>query len=362
MSDTYGNQPQTPLPGTGRRVQTSQHTGVVTTQPTSAWLPPTPTTPSTFAGHPGVGQQLFSYNSPSIGSAQPSPPPGALTPTSLPSNRHPSWTGSESNTSTTPSLPLYRRPRRVALPGGVVPVMTGQHPLPVLAPPSPYLPPINRLEGQYEVAPRGYEPTHVLPDQSLSGEVHVSSGDEYSGWLGGLVPTRTGYAALRAKTERDVAKVRELGFDIHMGTGKEIGEGSFSQVFPGTYTSQIREFQSTRQGRRLTQVQPGQRFAAKYAQLATGISAVPYLCLIIEKAVMKALSHPNIMAYKVVINIGQRVILRNLAGNQSPDHMGYRRVFLIMDFADHGHLLQFADQDNKLTDQLTVRFTGELGS
>ncbi|CAG2108080.1 unnamed protein product [Medioppia subpectinata] len=368
MSDTYGNQPQTPLPGTGRWVQTSQHTGVVTTQPTRAWLPPTPTTPSTPAGHLGVGQQLFSYTSPSVGSARLSPTPGAqtpvsaVTPTSLPSDRHPSWTGSESDTSTTPSLPHYRRPRRVALPGGVAPVMTGQHPVPVWAAPTQYLPPINRLDRLYDMAPRGYEPTHALPDRSLSGEVHVSSGDEYSGWLGGLVPTRTGMAALRAKTERDVAKVRELGFDIHVGTGREIGEGMFSQVFSGTYTAQISEFQSTRQGKRLTHVQPGQKFAAKYAQLASDVNPLEYMCHIIEKAVMKALSHPNIMAYRVVINIGHRVILRNLAGNQSPDHMGYRRVFLIMDFADHGHLLYFVDQHRKLTDQLTVRFTGELGS
>ncbi|CAG2112880.1 unnamed protein product, partial [Medioppia subpectinata] len=118
--------------------------------------------------------------------------------------------------------------RRPLSPGGAVPVMTDQSPY--TRPPADNaiypgaLEHINRLHRQYAEAPRGYEPTHALPDHTLSGEVHVSSGDEHSGWLGGLVPTRTGAAVLRRKTERDVAKLYDLGFDLRVDPSGQIGE------------------------------------------------------------------------------------------------------------------------------------------
>ncbi|CAG2115819.1 unnamed protein product, partial [Medioppia subpectinata] len=137
--------------------------------------------------------------------------------------------------------------------------------------------------------------------------------------------------------------------------------GETGQVFVGVYTAQITDTQRTDQGKYLRDVRPGQPFAAKYAQLATDTEPYDYLCHVVEKAVMKALSHPNIMAYRVVINLGQRAILRNISGTEAPDHAGYRRVFLIMDYADHGTLFKFV-QKGKLYDRLAVQFTGELCS
>ncbi|CAG2118904.1 unnamed protein product, partial [Medioppia subpectinata] len=159
--------------------------------------------------------------------------------------------------------------------------------------------------------------------------------------------------------ERDVAKLYDLGFDLRVDPSGQIGETG--QVFVGVYTAQITDTQRTDQGKYLRDVRPGQPFAAKYAQLATDTEPYDYLCHVVEKAVMKALSHPNIMAYRVVINLGQRAILRNVSGSEAPDHAGYRRVFLIMDYADHGTLFRFA-QKGKLYDRLAVQFTGELCS
>ncbi|CAG2121299.1 unnamed protein product, partial [Medioppia subpectinata] len=197
-------------------------------------------------------------------------------------------------------------------------------------------PPIRRLEALYIEMPDGYPMAGQA--NTISGELYLSSGAESA-------------RGLRDKTIRDLAKLEGKGFTIQFDRGSEIGEGFFSKVFRGTYNEQ---------GRHLD-VKPSQEFAAKYVELAPNSERERYLYHECEKRTLRSLRHSNIVSYRVAINLGQRVILRNVSDTECGDIVTYRRMFLIMDYADQGTLYQFG-MKGMLTDYLTVQFTRELSS
>ncbi|CAG2108082.1 unnamed protein product [Medioppia subpectinata] len=321
-------------PGTGVRQSTS-----------SSWLPPTPITPAP------PQSQIQSSGWYQVNT-------GAL-------DRYPASAARRLFTDTRPQMASTSE-AQLLLPGAV-PTVT-----PVTQVPGPGYPertgntptgyimrPMGRLQQMYEEVP-AYGHPQV---STQSGDMNVSSARETGGggWLSRLLPC-TPDSWLNDKTVRDLAKLRSLGFDVQkFERGDQLGEGAYSRVFMGAYTGQIGSTAATR-SRYLAGVKPGQTFAAKYVQLTHDTQPIDHLCHIVEKGIIKTLKHPNIVAFKVNINLGQRVILRPLvSGQQLPDIVSYRRMFLIMEYGDQGSLDAFTNQ-GKLNDQLTVQFTGELCS
>ncbi|CAG2108857.1 unnamed protein product [Medioppia subpectinata] len=241
------------------------------------------------------------------------------------------------------------------------------------SPDSPYAPtghtppvqisqePLRRLQARYEKAPVGYGPDG--PDMT-SGALHLSSRETAGGsvgrWFGRLLPGAD-RRRLTGKTKRDLQRLRELGFDITIS--EAIGEGNYGRVFRGAYNAQIVKLIGTHQGKYLgSSVKPGQLFAAKYVQLAADCEPRQHLMYALERRIMKWLRHPNIVSYRVTINLGQRVILRSVRLGPPGAHIvTYRRMFLIMDFADQGTLRQFVTK-GKCDDVLAVKFALELCS
>ncbi|CAG2106198.1 unnamed protein product [Medioppia subpectinata] len=217
-----------------------------------------------------------------------------------------------------------------------------------------------QLRGRYEFAPDTYQTART--GSTTSGELNVSS-DEWPlfglGRYASYVTAHKPVARLRAKTKRDLGKLRSKGFDVAYINEKSLGQGAFGEVFRGGYTDQIEVTKRTQQGSHLRNVKSGDQFAAKYVQFAPDRTASDHLNHFIEKCILKSLQHENIVTYRVAINLGRKVILRSVSGDQSQDIVSYRRAFLVMDCADQGTLKNFGDA-GRLTDQVTVQFTREL--
>ncbi|CAG2121304.1 unnamed protein product, partial [Medioppia subpectinata] len=209
-----------------------------------------------------------------------------------------------------------------------------------------------QLRSRYEFAADTYQSART--GNTTSGELNVSSDEWPAGVLKGLP-----VAQLQAKTKRDLRKLKGKGFDVAYIAKKSLGRGAFGQVFSGGYTNQIEVTKRTEQGRYLSDVKSGDRFAAKYVQFPPTSEASDHLNYFIEKCILKSLQHKNIVAYRVAINLGRKVILRSVSGDPSQDIVSYKRSFVVMECADQGTLKQFCVA-GRLTDQLTVQFTREL--
>ncbi|CAG2122547.1 unnamed protein product, partial [Medioppia subpectinata] len=95
--------------------------------------------------------------------------------------------------------------------------------------------PIYRLRLGVENAPVGYEPEGAVGN--TSGELNVSSGEE----LLAQGPYMGQEPVLRAKTIRDLHKLRNKGFDIDFDDTKHLGKGVFGTVYKGVYNDKISE-------------------------------------------------------------------------------------------------------------------------
>ncbi|CAG2162837.1 unnamed protein product, partial [Oppiella nova] len=149
------------------------------------------------------------------------------------------------------------------------------------------------------------------------------------------------YSLSDEQKQLDIQWMCENGFIIEWDDSLSLGFGSTADaVYRGTYGQQITKL-ADRYHQHIRNVDPGDLFAAKYCQprgRMYKMKAFEY-----EKDLMKCVSHRNVLGLRMAINLGQKQTIERFTGvgTETTKFDTYSRMFLIMDYADHGSLCEF---------------------